>query len=401
MKQLSIFVVVLLCFNNIVHITNTRAKEFEAPQIIHRNYKEINNDINDTKSLISSISEEDGDLNQEKMIDWINKIEEETKSDQKTELTKLQYNLEGIKYAASKIQKYLLKSSKQIEASINAIDLKVNEINMIDEKISSIKPNYKKQLEKISNESGSLMKALKKEKKTVEGILAKIKSENKYLNKVSRKSDDLEKKMKLNESLQKISKYINTKLAAFMNLDNFEDSRKKFLQEINNELEDNYSSYFSNANTEEDYESISNKLLNKYWRQILTNKDYVVSSRKTKGIDLEDETNIKVVDDEEEKTHSQDSKKISKRGGLRNRFKVNLSKAIKDLRESLSIKPDNISDSDSDSEIEAQNKAFKEEVEINETQKILDDDEIEHSLKKNDPLVEDSNLPEDSETEFD
>lgn len=240
MKQLSAFVIFIVCLNAIDQISGNRYREYEAPRIIHTSSPQEQVQKQNSKDL-ELLNEVDNQFSSEKILKWIEEVSKKDIKQMKKE--EIHHNLEGIKRASSQIQNYLKRVSSQIEASINTIDLKVNEINIVDEKISKLKPAYKEELDKISKESGSLLNALGKEKTAVDEVLKKLRKENENSSNLGNKSDDVEKKIELLDLSKTVKEKINEKLVSFMSLKNFEKVHKKFMTVVEKEMEKNFAAY--------------------------------------------------------------------------------------------------------------------------------------------------------------
>lgn len=276
MKQLSFFILALICLNLCVLITSNRYTEFEAPQIIHNNKIKNQGKDNSNNDIIDVLTEDDHSFDAEKILNWVSQVQnKDLKSMEKDELN---HNLEGIKLASSKIQKYLLKTSAQIEASINSIDLLVHEINIIDKRISEHKPDYKKDLEKIGNESDSLMKALEKEKDTVSRILNNLKKDNEDAEIISEKTEKAKRKVEFSDLFSEVKEKINNQLVSFMKLKYFDDAHKQFMKEAEETLLKNFEAY-----KKYDSEKIASDLILRHWSnslklQEIANREIITES---------------------------------------------------------------------------------------------------------------------------
>ena len=240
MKQLSLFLVFIISLNSIDLISSNRYREYEAPRIVHVSSPQ-EKEAEQNKLDLDTLNREDTLFSAEKILKWIEEVDKKDFAKMKKE--EIHHSLEGIKRASSQIQSYLKRISAQIEASINTIDLKVNEISIIDQKISQLKPAYKKELEKVSKESGSLLTALNKEKTAVEQVLKKLRKESTDISEISNRSDDVDKKIELLDLSKNVKDRINEKLISFMSLKNFEKAHKKFMTVVESELEKNFEAY--------------------------------------------------------------------------------------------------------------------------------------------------------------
>lgn len=273
MKQLSIFIIILF-LNIMVHKCSLlKSTEYETPQIIKRGNDSSQvpkeSDKEKLNKLKSKILEQEENFNPEKLLKWIANVEKLDIINMTKE--ELSHNIEGVRLASNKVKNYLAHTTRVIESSINLIDLKVNEIETIDKKISALKPSYKVELEKIKVESGSLPKALENEKQAVKKILEKINEQSNSFNKLNEKTKKIHSKINKLEVVKSVKDSVNRKLVPFMKLDYFEQAHKK----INNIVEKRLKELFKkDGSVVLNADKLSNDILESSWKDILEKEEY-------------------------------------------------------------------------------------------------------------------------------
>lgn len=192
---------------------------------------------------------------------WLDFIEKENiRSLSNTDLFS---NLSNIRIMASNIQDYIQQTCQRIDAIINLIDLKVQEISEIDKRILDLKPSYRKKMRRVTDNSKNLMKALSKEKKIVKKVLAKLRMNEKNIASTNKKTQVLENEHKRDMILNRLKLEINSKLSSFMNLHFFSSAHKKLMDYV----EGNFENYLPEEL--KDLRTLAAKILNTKWKDII------------------------------------------------------------------------------------------------------------------------------------
>jgi hypothetical protein len=324
MKQLSIFLVFILFLNTFALISTNKNEEYEIPQIIKK-AKTQDLNIRNERSFKRLSSEEDNEMkkyenieeafNPEKILNWINDVQRKDISAMKKE--EVNHILDGIKTASVKIQNYLSHSSRVIGANINMIELKVDEIDKIDLKVSSLKPEYKNELERINSGSGSLVNALNNEKNAIKKVLLKLRSRKSDLKKTANRTTSVAKKLQKFDYAGQVKDKIDSLLVPFIKFDNFENSRKKLMTIVDTDMS---TMNFDKELSAEGASVLAKRIIEDNWKNIITEKVELKEEKKeeikkeiTENPTEDDEDDDDDFEDQTEEFNSKDATKIEEK----------------------------------------------------------------------------------------
>jgi hypothetical protein len=200
------------------------------------------------------------------------------------------------------------------------IELKVDEIDKIDQKISSLKPDYKNELERINSGSGSLVNALKNEKNAIKKVLSKLRSRKSDLKTTAKRTTSVAKKLlKVNYAGQ-VKDKIDTLLVPFIKFDNFENSRKKLMIVVDTNMT---SMNFDKELTADGVSALAKRIIEDNWKNILEEKVEIKEVKKeevkketTDSLTLEDEYDDDEFEDQTEEFNSKEATKIEEKAAV-------------------------------------------------------------------------------------
>lgn len=185
MKQMAVFIVMILFFYNIDPVLNNdlansefNLENLETPTIVRRNENVLLSMKKNFNNKIESILEKSNarlnkNLGVAEIKSKINQINNEESPKEKLKLLRSQ---------SDKIKEYLRSSSDMITATLNFLNLKVKEINEIDKVTHNSEADAQSNLELKSE---LLLKSLDKERKSVDRVLEKLKNQIDRLEKIT------------------------------------------------------------------------------------------------------------------------------------------------------------------------------------------------------------------------